>query len=251
MPKNLPSDVRTIFETNSNFERGMAALAARDSTFYYPFLREMARYFARFKPNPNNQYIRLFRCLLENRVSFCVATLNYENVIEHALTLAGGKGGSVIKPHGSCSYLPIPTPIRGAVFEGLRSDLETDTIVNTDPDFIDKWCRDPGNESVGPAMSFYMPGKDTKINRKYIQHERTRFAKMLRDCNICFVVGVACVEEDEHIWKPIAEAKCRLVYVNPCDAGFGDWLMSSRRKYAAPWPKTFEDAVPKLIADAS
>ena len=157
----------------------------------------------------------------------------------------------VIKPHGSCSFLPyMPGIMEGVVFKDNVCDIQTQTRVVRDPASIDRWCLDSANASFAPAMSFYASGKDTKVNRDMIDRHRAAWLKLAEQGDICFVIGVACNPEDRHIWDAIRDSRHRLIYVNPSDGGFQQWLDATGRKFATRWPMGFEDAIPKLIAES-
>jgi hypothetical protein len=255
VPDGLPPEILELFRTEPNFELGMQALAERynDSRRYYPLLRGMARYFARFQPLPDSLYIRLFRDLIGRRARLCIATLNYENLIEHSLATLGIRS-SVIKPHGSCSFLPALPP--GLVLENVAAigsavDFEGLPItVDIDPGRIEQWCTDPRHDSLGPVMSFYAPDKPTKVNNEYIAQHRAHWAQSVAECDICFVVGVACNFGDPHVWDPLRTAKCRLVYVNSARDQFDEWTRKAGRRCAAHWPMTFEAAIPTMVSNA-
>ena len=105
IPADLPPAVVDEFEKPGGFEIAMSKLAALDSSKYVPFLRGMAGYFAPFLPSADSHYIRLFAALNAFPAYAVLATLNYENLIEHALLKVGCHPRAVIKPHGSCGYL--------------------------------------------------------------------------------------------------------------------------------------------------
>jgi hypothetical protein len=99
-------------------------------------------------------------------------------------------------------------------------------------------------------MSFYGKGKDTKVNRDTTDQARAVWAKLVKKSNICFLIGVACNPDDQHIWDSLRDARRRLVYVNPSDGGFDKWLEATGRKYASHWQMGFEEAIPEIIADS-
>src|SRR6266404_1019994 len=101
-----------------------------------------------------------------------IASLNYENLVEHALLSLGGDPTKVMKPHGSCSFLPYTgeAVIRGIVAKS--ADWAADVLANIeiviDPSGIAKWFAKNDDDSFAPAMSFFAPLKLTKTSPDFI-----------------------------------------------------------------------------------
>lgn len=263
IPESFPKDRETLFRQKGGFELGMESLSI-DSTIYLPFLRSMAILFAQYRPGENNLYLKLFRAL-NIRVEFTLATLNYENLIELALTRVGGHwtyaGTSgrrivrVIKPHGSCGFLP---DTGGVIFQDFQSGnrsfhLEAPIISTTNRERIQSWCNDPAKSSLAPAMSFYEPAKWTPISSRAVTQQRNDWATASATCDVCLVVGVRCNPKDAHVWKPLAESSCDLFFVNPCSDDIGDfeaWKTANQRK-ASVVPFGFEEALDEIIRHAT
>jgi hypothetical protein len=253
IPADLPPAVMDEFKKPDGFEIAMSKLAALDSSKYVPFLRGMAKYFATFMPSADSHYVRLFAAFKASRSLAFLATLNYENLIEHSLIKAGCNPLGVIKPHGSCGYLLQLDPTstyRDIVGFGPGPFLGANPRIEFDPEAIIKWCDDPNHSSFAPAMSFYAPGKASPINTQQIDAQRNEWKKRVHRVEVCYVIGVRCNEEDDHIWQPLAESRCRLVYVNPRDAGFTRWRGDHKRRYAEHRAKGFVDVIPEILSQA-
>lgn len=256
VPPDLPADVLKLFQTSPKFELGMEALARGHygSFAYNSLLRSMGRYFAKFLPTADSHYTKLFRALKNPRLA--AATLNYENLIEHSLTELGLRAHKVIKPHGSCSFLP---NLGSMVLQDIaifdvgedKADIELPVDIVLDPALIESWCVDPAHDCLAPAMSFYATAKPTRMCRNYVQSHRDAWKMAVSQCHLCFVVGVACNPRDAHIWEPLATADCNLVHVNIDDVEFQPWLEATRRKRATHWRKPFGEAIPDIVAWAS
>ncbi len=112
----LIDELLKLFE--ANFEEGMHAFWTRHPSAMQHFIRDMAYYFSRFSPEPGNHYIELIKTIKAKRHDVLLSTLNYEMLIEAAITICGstvsyeGYGGlstgdfTLLKLHGSCNFLP-------------------------------------------------------------------------------------------------------------------------------------------------
>jgi hypothetical protein len=256
IPVNLPSDVARIFESNINFERGMEMLAASDQNeLYIPFVRAMARYFSLFVPGPNNLYRKLFEQLWNTSATFQVASLNYDNLVDQCKQDAGFHK-PVCRPHGSSGYLPdmrgnglIDPVIRGVAnnpVAALTGGWEVERA--TDPKRISNWLGRREYEWLSPAMSFYAPAKQSLVCPDFIEHEREVWRDMATWADACFVIGVACVSEDKHVWGPLATSACEINFMNPADAGFAAWCNAGGRKNAYHVPVKFDEAISRIFS---
>ncbi|HWS69783.1 MAG TPA: hypothetical protein VN325_44015 [Steroidobacteraceae bacterium] len=254
IPANLPLDVLNEFAKPGGFEDGMAKLAALDSSKYTPFLRGMAKYFASFLPTADSHYVKLFAAFKASQSQAFIATLNYENLIEHALIKAGCNPSGVIKPHGSCGYLLQLDPTstyRDIVSFGPAGTtfFEANPLIELDPGKIRQWCDDANRSSFAPAMSFYAAGKHTPINARQIEVQRDEWERLAQQVEVCFVIGVRCNEADDHIWAPLAASSCRLIYVNPSDAGFAQWLKNRSRRNAEHRKAGLADVIREILSE--
>jgi hypothetical protein len=141
-----------------DFEKGMEEFYRHRNTDTTAFLREMAGYFAQFKPGPKNYYGKLARIVAQASGTVVLATTNYEMLIELALDGAGQgvaygrppqsirKGIPLLKIHGSCNFLP----------DQERARIEGSS-------FCDSWLQEQDGTPVedlerhiydGPAKSF-------------------------------------------------------------------------------------------------
>jgi hypothetical protein len=69
----------------ANFEDGMAAVRAEEDESTAALLRQIGAYLSSFAPDSGNFFIALFKSLFERGVTFRIATLNYDLLIERAL----------------------------------------------------------------------------------------------------------------------------------------------------------------------
>lgn len=247
-PKDLPDDV--LCEFDLEFERGMEALYRRyTSREYNSLTRAMARYFSRFLPARGNRYFQLFQRLPTGHL-YSIGSLNYENLIEHAVASLGMDATMVRKLHGSCSYLPKVGngEIRRIVAKSAdwAFDIRANVEIVIDPAAIEEWfLRHPDN-SFSPAMSFYAPLKLTKISPGFIANQRAKWTEEIGTCDLCFVIGVACNPSDEHIWNALRQTPGQLIYVSPFGSGFATWALE-RASPTEHWTESFRHAIPKII----
>lgn len=266
LPESFPVDLIPAFKVKGGFESAMATLADRNSQQYMPFLRSMALFFCRFVPGEENLYRLFFSGLLGTGTSFGVATLNYENLIECALDSLGVSvhGGNiksaqactVIKPHGSCGFLPQLGGItmKNVSFQGCQTDVEGLPVICTinGPD-VERWCNSNANASIAPTMSFYADGKPTKINSGYIDQHRQAWEKICTDANVCFLVGLRCNPKDAHVWNPLSKSNAQLVYINPVEddrVAFHQWAEDVKKTSVESWNKKFSRAIPFIVLRA-
>jgi len=260
IPQTFNKDYEALFRSERGFEQGMEALAS-DSAIYLPFLRSMAILFSSYRPGESNLYVMLFRSLLGQGAEFAVATLNYENLIELSLDKVGahrtytGTSGRrivrVIKPHGSCGFLP---DLQGNKFYGVSakgtfgSYFEGSIVPTTNQETIQSWCVDPGHSGMAPSMSFYAPGKWTPVASSPISQQRADWKSACESYDICLVVGVRCNPSDTHIWQPLADSKGELIFVNPASRDtqeFDEWAAAHSRK-ASVLRLAFEEALQRM-----
>lgn len=266
LPATFPPELISAFKVKGGFESAMATLASRNSIQYMPFLRSMARFFCRYEPGQNNLYRLLFSGLLRSGTAFGVATLNYENLIEQSLSSLGVsvQGGpmyespvcTVIKPHGSCGFLPQlgGLVLENCSFQNCGTDVEGLPVACTiDKSAIDTWCNAKANASIAPAMSFYADGKPTKVNRDFVGQHRKAWEAICAQATVCFIVGVRCNRNDAHVWDPLGKSKGQLIYVNPSEsdrAAFNSWANEIRKDSFECWNKSFLRAIPFMVLRA-
>jgi hypothetical protein len=252
------------FTGPGGFERGMASLTDRYINHQYMgFVREMGRFFGRYIPGPNNLYTELFSKLLGTGSEFGVASLNYETLIERSLLNCGvpvlldpfgpAQNGAlfVVKPHGSCGFLPNPQGVSVWNLQiGFPVDVDVPTFFTVSPETIDEWCLNPLSVDLAPAMSFYSPYKETRINPKLIMAHRQLWQKLCARADKVFVVGVRYNEQDPHVWDPLRLPNKNIIFVNPSvsdAAAFAAWAQEAGVT-AELLSKGLEDAMEEIVA---
>lgn len=215
-----------------NFEAGMNELSKSDGHFAIPLLREMGKYLSSFKLGRNNAYCELIRNLEAYLSNVCFATLNYDCLIEQALTLedvkfalkpfcVDNRGPYLVKLHGSSNWLPITpeniqlnnitmcnpgaTLIRGVTTPSYFSSYES----------ICEWHDNQRFESLAPIMCNYAEGKNCMVNPEMIIEAQNFWSKTLNKTGILILIGVRYIAEDKHIWDSIDNSSCDIAVINP------------------------------------
>lgn len=92
----LPDELARIFE--KDFELGMSQFRYQYPGYATDILRDMAAYFAPFKPLDGNAYIELAQMLATRRERSILSTTNYDLLIEHAIMQSGFEVSYSAKP---------------------------------------------------------------------------------------------------------------------------------------------------------
>jgi hypothetical protein len=260
----LTEEAWRAFSEGRPFEEAMEIAWQIGSTSVAPFLRAMAKYLASFEPCAcaSNAYRRLLIGLRRRQRRLCFATLNYDLLFdrlvhEQRFNIVYGDRPtptmvSMLRPHGGANLLPV---LHGELrnvemhteiyFEGLPVEATLSS------DRISAWCNDPSHDCLAPVMSVYAVGKRTPINSGWVVDQRRLWSELVRRANRVAIVGVKLVEQDEHIWAPLAENRGALLYVNPNVEDqrlFSEWSRRTRGHAPAEGVTDgFREAVPLLV----
>jgi hypothetical protein len=257
---SVGSDLAKIFM--QDFEAGMAAFSERPETESSALLREMARYFVKFEPGASNLYIKLLSELPLSRRRITFATLNYELLLELAANRLGfrisyttrntPKGNiTLLKPHGSCNFLPDVPPLMFRDFS-VRSAVPNATggILNAPirpatPSEVIAFC--DRENVIAPAMAMYARGKRMLFCGSPLRDLQAEYATATAEASRIYVVGVGVNPEDEHIWQPLARAAAPIYYVGPDATAFVEWAKQSSRKRAIHLATSFDSSIPEIV----
>ena len=243
-----------------DFEEGMDMFFDKRNEDVTAFLREMADYFVKFKPGPNNLYKRLISTLSGSKDEFVFSTINYDLLIEIALNQAGfaiahsglqipKNNFPLIKIHGSCNFLPEvqPRQIQGLQFKVPKTAGILDAQVRAvRPQEVIEFCR--REDSIAPAIAMYgglkwVPfcGRFVKEQQKYWQHEVYRAKRI-------FIIGSGVHKRDTHIWEPLAKSTTWLGYVGHEWPKFCRWANDNKRERVDFVAESFKDAIPAIAS---
>ena len=227
-PKNwgaMSEELKIKFE--EHFEIGMGALWSM-----YPaavsslkpgapspniLMQDLTRFFISFRIAPNQQdaysrfLIKLWSCDKINDT--CFATLNYEILLEQAMTTLGLKP-RVIRPHGGCNlWLKRGGKIFGtnrAIGQGFNSI--SSKIRPLQPHIINELLNKP-NQAKYPCMAIYVEGKVTQMGQQYLCRIQNRFYRHISNCESVVLIGVRPWPKDHHIWNHIFKTTAETFYV--------------------------------------
>lgn len=245
----------------SDFEAGMDRFWKEHNTLTTQLLRDMARLFAPFEPQPGNCYCKLINVLGGTKKKAVMVTTNYDLLIEHAIVKAdllvtyGGfpapeRNIPVLKIHGSCNFLPDlrPRQISGISFDLSDSDggsiLDAGVVPASSPRQIFDFC--DREDSIAPALAMYSPTKRVLYCRSFIDAQRQAWQTALGEVSRIYVIGLRVHVVDEHIWSPLAKAVAPLHYVGLEPEDFLKWAHENSRSKAYVLASSFADAIPKI-----
>ncbi len=233
----LPPELHPIFR-EIGFEAGMALVADSNASIN-PLQRELASFLVNFHITSNNTYYRLFREIRSIASDLAVATLNYDMLIEQALIYNGIKYDynaspglvPLLKVHGSCNFLPEIPPMASSVvmhdvgefYRGFRTRIGENT------EEILGWLKSPQNEHVSPVMAMYNREKRVVVNSDLINKIQENFHARVAEAAHIFIVGVAYVPHDEHIWGALAKTRAQVHVYDPYPAAIVEWANSAGR----------------------
>lgn len=220
-----------------NFESGMA-LIENSSTIINPLQKEIATYLSKFEVGDNNTYVRLFRELKEVMDDITLVTLNYDLLIEQALIKNGllvkyelnwNNGISLLKPHGSCNFLPIleDRKIQGNIFKGCGSFIDGLKVFKSmDKNYIKEWCNNLENSDLSPILSMYNKEKRVVINNLFIKKIQEMYETKIKSSSIIILMGIKFLEHDTHIWESIKNSKAQIYFNsrNGFDDNMNTWI---------------------------
>lgn len=254
-------DLIRLFETN--FELGMHEFWTRHPDAMQHFIRDMAYYFSRFSPEPGNHYIELVRTIKTKHHDVLLSTLNYEMLIEAAITMCGstvayeGHGSrstgdfTLLKLHGSCNFLP---DLGGGSISGISLAIGPP---------------DPAYRSMAVA-AYSKPERDMNKVRKFLQEEdvlapemavyhkektilfgdyrngqrwQAEWRSFLADADQIFVIGTRLVEHDTHIWDAVKTFSGTVCWVSPNPDAAQIWCSRHGVRFEHT-ASTFEQFVP-------
>jgi len=249
----LDENTKIIFR-EKGFEEGMARVN-NSSIIINPLQKELASYLSQFTIEQDNAYARLFRKIKRHVKNIKTITLNYDLLIEQSLSNNdfpvdynnNNEGATLLKPHGSSNFLPkLPTGMvlsgntmqgNGAYIEGLATQA-----VSTKDEIV-AWCNDPKNSDLSPILAMYAEGKRVVINPSLVKKIQEEYTKTIHQAELIIIIGVRYMPQDEHIWRPIEDAKSQVVLVDPYPKDSIKWAHDKKIEKIRIIEKSFDKAV--------
>jgi hypothetical protein len=260
----LTPEVVAEFSGEGRFEAAMVRFSDGHSAIVGWMLKDMAKFFAKFRPGHGNRFTTLLASLGSNVRSCVLATTNYDLLLEYALGANGFSSVMAYPPppgavclrklHGSCNFLPaidtsLWTNVNLASPYGrpnLIIENGCDIRLAKSTEEITQFCE--SSNSLPPAIAVYGPGKPALTGVRTIARLQKSFAEAVACASSVIVVGLRVNEEDQHIWGPLAATDAPLFYVAPDRERFEKWA-ERRGQTKAKWLcARFEDAL-EPIAD--
>jgi hypothetical protein len=235
----LPDELVVIFR--KDFEEGMSKVSDFNPHRMPILQRAMAAYFFNYKPTTNSLYLRLAERLAKRSWNGAFTSLNYERLFELCLGHSGirpvvgreTEGNNEIElilPHGCCHIFcdAVRGSSSGVSFSGIGVSTDGNVSVVSDTTQFNSRIQ---NDAFPPVMSYFEPSKRTSTGVSFIASQRKRWGELVHSASKLAVIGVGVRSVDTHIWKPIRESSCRIVYCGGPDGGqdFRSWAEENKR----------------------
>lgn len=245
---------------SQDFEKGMDVFFDKRNEDVTAFLREMAKYFAKFEPGPNNLYKKLISALSGSKDKLVFSTINYDLLIKIALNQAGfaiSYSGlpvpknhfPVIKIHGSCNFLPEvePRQIRGVRFRvPKRAGILDARVRAVTPQEVIEFCH--REDSIAPVIAMYGGSKWVPFCRRFVEEQQKYWQHEAYRAKRIFIIGAGVHERDTHIWEPLAKSTAWLGYIGDEWPKFYRWANDNKRERVDFVAERFEDAIPVIAS---
>lgn len=240
----LPKGVREAF-LREGFEKGMALLYKSYNVL--GLMSHMGHYFVQFRPKRlgSTTYAGLAQRLrgqqLESRL--VLSTLNYDCILELELDKVGipfdyglsqRKEGqlSVLKPHGSCNFLPVGiSGPSGSISMGYQAVIDCPMRPEADLEKVDHCLTNPN--PLPPVMCYFMEGKPVQVATSAVKQIQKRWQECAQAATAIVIVGVDVNPEDTHIWDFVTGSKGAVGYVARPDSAkrFLEWCQKTRPQH--------------------
>lgn len=234
---SLPENLKEKFD--KNFEEGMETIWQRYSSNIAILMQQMAVFFSGYyvSNKDENLYVKILLKLQENELlnKSIFSTLNYECLLEHAVSLLGKKinyftlaedSVNILKLHGSCNFVNKGIQATrgvqytaGVVFDGGLNVIQ--------PHEVRSYCF--GNNSLYPAMSIFMHGKQLQISKSSIENIQKTWSDVVLKAEKVFIIGVYPNLWDKHIWDVLSKTNTKIYYCGSKE-GFKKWQTAKNRQ---------------------
>ncbi|MGI8885195.1 MAG: hypothetical protein ACR2IA_13230, partial [Pyrinomonadaceae bacterium] len=162
-------------------------------------------------------------------------------------------------PHGACQFT-LPQD----VFEGFGTGVIFSGDVPIGGNVGIYHLRNPKNiltsfepaykRNYFPQVCRYQPNKRPSLITYFLIDQKERSKELLLNAKIVTIVGVQClIQNDKHIWEPLAQTQAFIVYVEPGPGGqdrFRNWAANCGKVEGKDFkiiPETFEGAFGQIL----
>ena len=241
-PRSWGAFPPTISQTfKDNFEAGMQVLWDKHSQVIPELMQQMALYFIQFRPRAPGTTLY---CALINEIKrhgrthdILLSTLNYECVLERAISLQGlavnygdfppaSDSITVWKLHGSCNMLPQGISATRGIRFTRGVTFNTTVRVTLDLNEAAAYCL--GDNALPPVMCLFMQGKPSQVSPGTIVAIQEAWHALVAKAKKVAIVGVHPNEEDAHLWDALGNTPADLFYIGDVKA-FENWCARNRR----------------------
>ncbi|WP_417439935.1 hypothetical protein [Idiomarina abyssalis] len=219
------------------------------------FQREIGICLLRFSPKKKNLYSQLIQSIKDKINRVCFVSLNYDLLLEDCALLNGlgvmywgdakPKDMELLKIHGSANFLPYygNSSISGFRFVAPKGvgHVNCDIRPASRAEAIE-FCE--ASDSA-PILAQYMRGKYFLHGMRGIERIVRQFHFRLAEAKKVLIIGVAVVEEDEHIWGKFENLEAEILYVGregDCEK-FKSWSKKHSRNSDTVLAYSFQDAI--------
>lgn len=244
----FPSDIQSALV--DDFEAGMRLLESMPGTFHCALQRQIALHLASYKIRRQNYYMQLLEPAYMRSKAVQYSTVNYDILLDQAFASYGLQieGDSIDSPspqsvtllklHGACNIL-MKTKNKIYGNEVIDAPFGYHSLVNgkigklylaRSHAEIERWCRNSANIQFAPLIAQYVKEKSFLVRSDAFGIMQNFWSQKIANATAIFIIGVRCVPEDEHIWKPIFKSSAKLYIVNPDYTAIEKWGASRANK---------------------
>lgn len=238
-------------------EKGMIKFFEERNRDTTALLKQMCAYLAKFSINDGNTYVKLFN-ILKKRKSICIATTNYDLLIEQAISSVGcftqyysservPNNIPVLKIHGSINFIPLAN-ISNIEFE-IPPDSNSAIIdgpieIYDNAEKIIEYCKSA--TALSPAVAMYHPNKTVLHCPSLVAKQQKDFHSEISKSSKIFIVGLKINPDDKHIWSKIENTKADIYIVDRDKEATELWINRINKKNIYHIADTFEESVMRI-----
>lgn len=238
-------------------EKGMVRFFEERNSDTTELLKQMCAYLAKFRISKGNVYTKLLS-ILKKRKSICLATTNYDLLIEQAISSVGSffqyysserrpNNIPLLKIHGSINFIPradirnisieVASNGRAAIFDG-----QIDIVNNLEK--ILSYCK--SDTSLSPAVAMYHPQKTVLHCPSFVANQQKDFNTEIFRSSKIFIIGLKINPDDKHIWSEIEKTKADVYIVDKDKEATALWIERVSKKNIYHIANTFDESVTRI-----
>lgn len=238
-------------------EKGMVQFFEERNSDTTELLKQMCAYLAKFRISEGNTYLKLFN-IIKKRKSICIATTNYDLLIEQAISSVGRfiqyysskrvpNNIPVLKIHGSVNFIPKVNIINGSFIiptQGNGAIVDAPIDAYDDAESIIRYCK--SNTALSPAVAMYHPKKTVLHCPSFVANQQKDFNKEIFRSSKIFIVGLKINPDDKHIWSELEKTKADIYIIDRDKEATALWIEKIHKKNIYHIADTFEESVMRI-----